>query len=334
MDIEPFSLPLSRPLATAAGTIEARRGFLVRVAVEGTPGLGEATPLPGWTESRNACENALSAVTEPVSTLEAGRLSATAAARHGVSLAVLDARARAAGRPLYRYLGGDRSIESVPANATVGDGKPSETAAAVERAAAAGYPAVKLKVGARDIEADLGRVEAARSAAPEIELRLDANGAWSYSAVDRILPRLAAFGVSVLEQPLPASSFDEHAALRGRGLEIALDESVVEHGVEAVLETGACDLLVCKPMALGGVDVARETIENAREVGLDAIVTTTIDGAVARAAAVHLVASVPDMRPCGIGTGGLLETDLREGVAPVEGGRATVPQGKGNIPPR
>jgi len=249
-------------------------------------------------------------------------------------LAVLDAGARAVEQPLYRYLGGDRRIESVPANATVGDGKAPETAAAVERAADAGYPAVKLKVGARGIGADLDRIEAARSAAPEVELRLDANGAWSHPTVDRILPRLADLDVSVLEQPLPAAELEEHAELRDRGVDIALDESVVEHGVEAVLEVGASDLLVCKPMALGGVDVACEAIERARGSGFDALVTTTIDGAIARASAVHLVASFPDMRPCGIGTGDLLETDLREGIAPVEGGHAAVPQGKGNIPPR
>ena len=334
MEVEPFSLRLSRPLETAAGTIESRRGFLVRVEIEGTPGLGEATPLAGWTESLAACEDALRAVDDPVSALEDGRLLDTPAARHGVSLATLDARARAVGRPLYRFLGGDGRVESVPVNATVGDGTPEATADAVGEAVREGYPAVKLKVGSRAPEADLDRVAAARSRAPDAEIRLDANGAWSEATADRLLPRLADRGVSVLEQPLPAGDLEAHARLRGRGVDIALDEGVLECGFDAVLGADAADVLVCKPMALGGIDVARNVVRSARTAGADAVVTTTVDGAVARAGAVHLVASLPEMRPCGLATGGLLETDLREGIAPVADGAATVPQGKGNIPPR
>ena len=333
MEVEPFSLPLSAPLETASGPIGTRRGFLVRVEIDGTPGVGEATPLPGWTEPHAACGSALRAVDDPVSWVDSDRPEGTPAARHGVSLAVLDARARRAGRPLYRYLGGDRAVDAVSVNATVGDGPPDETVAAVERAVGDGYPAVKLKVGARAPEADLDRLRAVRAAAPDVELRLDANGGWTEPTADRLLAELADLGVAVLEQPLSASSLGGHADLRGRGVDIALDESVVECGFGAVLDADAADLLVCKPMALGGVDVARGVVRSAGNAGVDALVTTTIDGAIARAAAVHLVASLPDVRPCGLATGGLLGSDLREEVATVEGGRAAVPQGKGNIPP-
>lgn len=334
VEIEPFSLPLSRPLETATGTIETRRGFLVRVDIGGTPGVGEAAPLPGWTEPLAACEDALRAVDDPASALSDDRLADTPAARHGVSLATFDARARAAGRPLYRYLGGDGRVGSVPVNATVGDGTPEATADAVEGAVREGYPAVKLKVGSRDPEADLDRVAAVRSSAPDVELRLDANGAWSEATAERLLPTLADYDVSVLEQPLSADALEAHARLRDRGVDIALDEGVVERGFDAVLAADAADVLVCKPMALGGIDVARNVVRSARTAGADALVTTTIDGAIARAGAVHLVASLPGMRPCGLATGDLLGTDLRSGVAPVADGAAAVPQGKGNIPPR
>jgi len=335
VEIEPFSLPLSRPLGTAAGAIETRSGFLVRIDIGGTPGVGEATPLSGWTESLAACEDALRTVDDPGSALAGDRLADTPAARHAVSLATLDARARAAGRPLYRYLGGDGRVESVPVNATVGDDTPEATADAVEEAVREGYPAVKLKVGSRDPEADLDRVAAVRSKAPDVDLRLDANGAWSEATAERLLPKLADRGVSVLEQPLSADALEAHARLRDRGVDIALDEGVVERGFDAVLAADAADVLVCKPMALGGIDVARNVVRAARTAGVDALVTTTIDGALARAGAVHLVGSLPGMGPCGLATGDLLRTDLRSGVAPVADGAAAVPQGKGNIsPPR
>lgn len=331
MELEPFALPLSRPLSTADGQIETRRGFLVRAEIDGTVGVGEATPLPGWTEPLDACGDALRAVEEPREALRSGRLDSRPAARHAVSLAVLDAEARAAGVPLYRHLGRDDRVESVPVNATVGDGSPAETAAAVEGAIGAGFPAVKLKVGVRSPEADLERLEAVDAAAAE--LRVDANGAWSPGTAERLLPALAERGVDLVEQPTAASDLQAHAALRGRGVDVAADESVRAVGVEAILEADAADVVVCKPMALGGVDRALAAASAARDAGADVIVTTTIDGAIARAAAVHLAAALPGIGPCGLATGALLESDLRGGVAPVEGGAAAVPQGKGNIPP-
>jgi o-succinylbenzoate synthase len=334
LDVESFSLPLSRPLSTAAGTIETREGFTIRTTVDGSPGLGEATPLPDWTESLDACERALEDVDDPVAALADGRLVDAPAARHGVSLAVLDARARAADRPLYRKLGRGERVESVPVNATVGDCSPAETVAAVEAAVSEGYPAVKVKIGGREPAADLERIEAVRSICQEIELRIDANGAWEPATARRALPELAALDVAIIEQPLAADRLAAHADLRDRGVEIALDEGVVEHGVSAILEADAADVVVCKPMALGGIDAAREAIRSARRGGSDAIVTTTVDGAIARAAAVHLAASVPAIRPCGLGTGELLESDLRESVAPIADGAVAVPQGKGNILPR
>jgi o-succinylbenzoate synthase len=336
MQIDSFSLPLSRPLETATGRIETRRGFRIRVEVDGAVGVGEATPLAGWTESLTACERALGTVDDPVAALDDDRLADAPAARHGVSLAVLDARSRAADRPLYRYLGGGERVDSVPVNATIGDGSATETADAAADAVEGGYPAIKVKVGAREPAMDLARLEAVRARCPDVEVRIDANGVWDEPTVDELLPTLAELDVAVLEQPLAAERLDAHARLRDRGVEIALDESLVERGVEAVVDAAAADLLVCKPMALGGVDVARSVIETVREAGLDGIVTTTIDGSIARAAAVHLTASLPGIRPCGLATGGLLADDLTDAsaVGPVEDGWIAVPQGKGNIPPR
>ena len=334
MEVEPFSLPLSRPLETAAGTIETRQGFVVRVTVGGETGLGEATPLPGWTESLDSCEEALEAVDDPVAAMQGDGLQDAPAARHGVSLAVLDAQSRAVDRPLYRFMGGNERVASVPVNATVGDGTSEETASAVERAVREGYPAVKLKVGARGAEEDLNRLRAVRATCPDVAIRLDANGAWDEATADRLLPTLADLGVSVLEQPLPAAALEAHGGLRGRGVDIALDEGLVEHGPETVLGAEPADILVCKPMALGGIDVARNVVRSARTAGVDGLVTTTIDGAIARAGAVHLAASIPEIVPCGLATGKLLESDLRAGIATVADGSAAVPQGKGNIPPR
>ncbi|WP_255149904.1 mandelate racemase/muconate lactonizing enzyme family protein [Halorarius halobius] len=323
MNVDYFSLPLSSPLATADGDITDRTGYLVTVD-DPAPGIGEATPLPGWTESLESCEAALRDA-------DPNDLDALPpAARHGVALALLDAEARHEGVPLYQHLGTGRTVETVPVNATVGDADDETTARRVERAAEAGFPAVKLKVGARSLDADLSRIAAARDAAPDVELRADANGAWSVPEAERAFDGLAAHGVSYVEQPLDSADLEGHAALRGRGVDVALDEALCEHGLDAVLTAGAADVLVLKPMVLGGPDIAVETAVLARGAGIDPVVTTTIDGAFARAAAVHVAAAVPDVRPCGLATGDRIRTDFIDDPAPVRNGFADVPQKEGN----
>lgn len=323
MNVDYFSLPLREPLATARGEITDRTGFLVSVD-EPAPGVGEATPLPGWTESLDDCEAALrNADLDDLDALPA-------AARHGVSLALLDAHARADGVPLYRYLGARSTVESVPVNATVGDTDAEAAVRTVENAVNAGVPAVKLKVGVQSIDADLDRVRAVRERCPDVELRLDANGAWSPAAAERAIDGLEPLDVAYVEQPLSSDDLEGHAELRGRGVGIALDEGLYEHGLDAVLTAGAADTLVLKPMAMGGPDVALETAVLARGAGIDPVVTTTVDGAFARAAAVHVAAAIPNVSACGLATGDRLAADLIDDPAPVSGGRARVPQKEGN----
>jgi len=325
MTIRPFALALDRPLSTASGTIDARNGFVV----ERGGGVGEATPLPGWTEPADDCGDALRAADAAGDW--SGALAAcadgTPAARHGVSLARLDARARADGEPLAAALAGgdDDYADAVPLNATVGDADVEATGAAVAAAADAGFETVKVKVGARNVEDDLARLRAAREAA-DVALRADANGAWSPRQARELADDLAALDLEYVEQPLPAASLDGYGSLDG--VPVALDEGLVHHDLGDVL--AVADYVVLKPMALGGVDRAREAALAAREAGVEPVVSTTIDGVVARTAAVHLAATVPDVRACGLATADLLADDLAADPAPVEGGRIPVPDAPGH----
>ncbi|MFC6732464.1 mandelate racemase/muconate lactonizing enzyme family protein [Haladaptatus sp. DYSN1] len=336
MDLIPYSLDLESPLSTAAGDITARRGFLVRVSVDGHTGLGEATPLPGWTESLDACETALNAVAERVETgaydAATAALSKNPAAKHGLALAIADARARAAGVPLYRHLGGEKRVERVSVNATIGAGSLETTVDAAERAVASGFRTLKLKVGTADVAADVARVAAVRDAVgPDIELRADANGAWDRRTARSALDGFAEADLALVEQPLAPADITGHATLRGGSVKIGLDESLAERSVEEVLAGEAADVLVLKPMALGGPQRTRAVAMQAKAAGVEPVVTTTIDAAVARTAAVHVAASIPDIGACGLATADLLASDvLDEDPAPVVDGAVRVPQGKGN----
>jgi o-succinylbenzoate synthase len=334
---DPFSLRLSSPLDTAAGRIEERNGFVVRVESDDHRGVGEAAPLPGWTESYADCEAALSGAADRSGDSDgdaagpvAGIDVAAPAARHGVELARADARARAAGESLGAWLADGSPAESVPVNATVGDAPADATATATREAVDAGYEAVKVKVGVRGPDADEARLRAVRAAAGEaVALRADANGAWDARTAERMVDLAADLDFAYVEQPRPASDLAGNAALRGRGVDIAVDESVAAAGIDAILDAGAADVVVCKPMALGGPVRTCELARRASDRGVDTVVTTTIDGVVARVGALHVAAAIPDGPACGLATGDRLESDLAPDPAPVEAGRMAVPAGPG-----
>ncbi|MFB6142309.1 MAG: o-succinylbenzoate synthase [Halorientalis sp.] len=334
MNVERFTLRLAEPLRTAAGTVEQRDGFLVHIPYAGMTGVGEATPLRGWTESLSDCRDALERAPDLAREEDWGvALGETTApaARHALSLALAEARAAARGQPLYRLLGGDERVEHVQVNATVGDAPPAETA---DRAAAAverGFECVKVKVGVGDPETDVERLRAVREAVgADVDLRADANGAWTRSEADRVLARVASLDLAYVEQPLPAEEVAEHASLRAEhDVPLALDESLSVRSVVDLLGSGAADYLVLKPMVLGGPDRTCQAAREAREAGVTPVVSTTIDGVVARTGAVHVAAAIGDLPPSGLATGDLLAEDLGPDPAPVDNGRIQVPQTEG-----
>ncbi|MGM0387190.1 MAG: mandelate racemase/muconate lactonizing enzyme family protein [Natrinema limicola] len=336
----PFSLALAEPLETADGAISAREGFLVRLVDEDSDdpavGYGEATPLAGWTESLEDCERALERAQDAIRTggpSEALEVVAQqVAARHAISLALADLQATCEATPLYRYLGQGPMVGRVPVNATIGDGSPADTARDARTAVDRGFDTCKLKVGLRSVEEDIERVRRVReTVGPDVELRVDANEAWTYEQAQSALEGFAELDVSILEQPLPAGALEGHADLRAQntGVSIALDEGLLEHGVDTICDADAADVIVLKPMALGGIDVARKVAAWLAELEVTPLVTTTIDGVVARTGAVHLAAAIPDVPACGLATGNLLAEDLGRDPVLLEKGSAVVPQAKG-----
>lgn len=339
--IREFSLPLRSPLGTANGEISTRR--VVVLAVEGESGdgapvhgVGEAAPLPPWTEDYGTCRDALVGVRDALRRGEEVLPDdLPPAARHAVTLATADAAAGREGVPLSALLA-ERSFvdgdpaELVPVNATVGDGPVDETVAAAESAVEAGFDCLKLKAGARDLDGDLHRLRAVRAAVgDDVALRADANGAWSRKDAERAVDALAELDFEYVEQPLPAADHDGLAALRGRGVDVALDESVNGRGPLPRPIRDHADVAVLKPMALGGPGATAGLARHLRSRGVTPVVTTTVDAAVARTAAVHVAATIPGVPACGLATGDLLAEDVAEDPVPIVDGRVSVPEGPG-----
>jgi o-succinylbenzoate synthase len=335
-----YSLPLRRPLRTAHGTFPRRDGFLVSArSAAGLWGFGEAAPLPGFgAESLDACRVTLERLShslveteiDPGALLGQGlcalpdgnELAETPAAAHGLELALLDLLAQERALPLARLLHPLAATE-VPVNAVLGAESAAATAQAALEAVAEGFGTLKLKVGADPLELDLARLRAVRNAAgPDVRLRLDANGGWSEAQALAALDALHAFGIEYVEQPVSPDDFDALARVAARSpIPIAADESVrslpearrlLAHGL---LRQKAAQVLILKPMVLGGVVPALIIAREALRSGVLAVITTSLEGAVGRAGALHAAAALCPLLPepipaFGLATGELLAEDL------------------------
>ncbi len=340
--ITPFRLPLLRPLETAQGVFETRPGCLLEIETDsGLVGRGEACPFPGFgMESFEAVMPALQALVEVLGRTDPRDLSSARTrafslrpeapgARFALDSALHEIAAQAEGVSVADYLtrgSGSEAVADCAVNALVSGPSPEELKVSVETARAQGFSDLKLKLGARVWQDDLARVRVLREAAgPEARLRLDVGASWSRSEAALRLPLLAEFGIDLIEQPLPAADLAGMVALRVQtrslGIHLAADESIVRpEDAQRVIEQGAADILVLKPAALGGLAAAVELATAGREAGLACVVTSLIDSAWGRAAALALACALPGSRPAdGLATGELLALDLARSPRPSHG---------------
>lgn len=341
--VAPYTAAFARPLDTASGRWTQRRGcYVVAEADDGTIGLGEAAPLPAWgTEDETAAFEALSRLGPLQLTADSGRsLPALApagldaarwpAAHAAAEQALLDLLARRRGVSLAGLLAGAGATDSsVAVNALLGADAPERAAALAREAVAAGYRALKLKAAAtRDLT--LNCVAAVRAAVGrDIELRLDANGAWTEDEALATLLALAPFHLAYVEQPTPAADLEGLARVAARSpVPVAADESAHAAPLASVLESGV-KVLVLKPAACGGLLAARRAIARARASGVQVVLASALDRGVATAGALHLAAACQALPAAGLATAGLFTGGpALAGLVPAHG-RIALPSGPG-----
>jgi o-succinylbenzoate synthase len=223
---------------------------------------------------------------------------------------------------------------SVDVNATIGAPSTTDACKVALQARTAGFTCVKLKVGiTQDIEEEHERVATVRAAlGAQMKVRLDANGAWGVEQAIRTIQALAAYGLEFVEQPVRPGDLESMRRVREAvSTPIAADEDITDlNAAYRALQIGAAQILVLKPMIIGGLRPARRIVEQAQAAGAAVIVTTTLDAGVGAAAALHLAATLPPTNPaCGLATGELLASDLLVRPLMVKDGLMQLPEGPG-----
>src|ERR1700712_4627625 len=211
------SFTISRGAKTEAVTVVAE------VSRGGLTGRGECVPYPRYGETPEATLAALQAMQEPLSRgLDRQALQAAmspGAARNALDCALLDLEAKTTGQRVWNLLGRPAPRACTTAY-TISLGTPETMAAATAKAAH--RPLLKIKLGG---DGDGERIAAVRKSAPESELIVDANEAWTPANLEQNLAACEAVGVTLVEQPLPAGQ-DEMLSRIRRPVAVCADESV------------------------------------------------------------------------------------------------------------
>lgn len=141
-----------------------------------------------------------------------------ALAMSGLDMALWDIRAKAAGWPLYRLLGGAaRAVPAYAGGVALGYQPPDELVEEARPHLEAGYRALKLRTG-DTVRDDVARMEAVRRAfGEEVDILADANTAYSLADVRRVMPAMDALGMGWLEEPFPPHDHRAYREARSYG---------------------------------------------------------------------------------------------------------------------
>ena len=208
--------------------------------------------------------------------LLAGRLGAVLRALSALDIALWDRNARAAGLPLYKYLGAVAS-DRVPAYASGGyylDGKtPEMLGEELAGYVRQGFAAVKIKVGrGGDLGFERARIDAARAAiGADVLLMLDANNAWSdLPTALRFMHIYEEFDPYWIEEPFSPDDIDNHARL-ARLTPVPVATGEIEGGrwrFKELLDKEAAMILQTDACVCGGISEFRRIAATAASYGV------------------------------------------------------------------
>ena len=284
---EPITLDLKTTFRVAHGASDQRHNVLVYL----DDGVGEAAAVPYYGETQEGIIEYLQSVPElgddpfDLDAVLAKRPAGSRAARSAIDEALHDLWAKKLGQPVYRLLG--LSPDRLPLTSfTIGMDEPQVMAG---QAKASRYPILKVKLGSEQDEAIVAAIRKATGA----RLRADANAGWAREQALELLPRLAAYDLELVEQPLAVEDVAGYFWLKEKlkaqnvHLPIFADETA-KNAHDVAKLAGAVDGVVVKTMKSEGIREALRMIHTARAHDMQIMLSCMVESSVGVTAAAHL----------------------------------------------
>ena len=325
IDITTRVFHFKEPAGTSRGVYHTRTSRFVHLTCDDLPGIvgvGECAPLPKLSCDdlpdydavlRRQCDNVCAR----------GGIDVDALRDYPSMLFGLEMAWRqlhAGGSTALSSTPFSRGEEGIPINGLVWMGDFETMATRLEQKISQGFTCVKIKIGAIDFSDEMALIRRLRDrfGSEQIELRVDANGAFAPDEALDKLHQLACNDIHSIEQPIRAGQWQEMARLcRISPLPIALDEELIGVNTledkQRLLDTICPKYIVLKPSLHGGYAGCREWISLAQERGIGSWITSALESNVGLNAIAHLAAEVYGpviTMPQGLGTGQLFTDNI------------------------
>ena len=322
--IEERTLHFKQPAGTSRGVYTTRNSWFVHLSDGQREGVGECAPLPDLScDARPDYAEVLDDFCQAL--CETGEIDYEAMRTYpsmlfGLETALLGMKSEGVNSEKLFDTAFSRGEVGIPINGLVWMGNYDEMLQRMEEKLEKGFRCVKLKIGAIDFDQELDLVKRIRDrfSFHEVELRLDANGAFPYEEALYKLELLSQYAIHSIEQPIRQGQWAYMAELcRESPLPIALDEELIgvndpemKHHMLNIIKPR---YIILKPSLHGGMQGCREWIDTARDMGIGSWITSALESNVGLNAIAQFASDVYGdniQMPQGLGTGQLFTDNI------------------------
>jgi o-succinylbenzoate synthase len=312
-------LVFKRPAGTSRSILRYNDVWYVIIESDGRIGVGECNPLVGLSvDDRPDFEEVLADHVNTfnrMGSVELDTLSNFPAMKFGFESAMLDLEM--GGKHLLFPSAFTEGKKSISINGLLWMGSKKYMLEQLEQKLLDGYSCIKMKIGAINFQEELDIIKKIRKSysADEIEIRVDANGAFSSDEALDKLAALAQLQIHSIEQPIAARKWDDMEKLiLQTPIPIALDEELipVRETAErvALLQQLKPHYIILKPSLLGGFSECDEWINIAEKEGVEWWMTSALESNIGLNAIAQYAFSKKVSLPQGLGTGSLYKNNV------------------------
>lgn len=325
LQVIPRLLHFKHPAGTSRGVYNTRKVWYVHLSSWDHPGrigIGECAPLPNLSCDdlphyeqilAQACRNVEQQSTLSP-TLSSQELTDYPSIRFGIETAIRHFQADGYALWDTPFSRGEAGIRI---NGLIWMGDFEQMLRQIEAKMQGGFHCIKLKIGGIEFEQELALLRHIRAhfAAHELELRVDANGAFSPATAMDKLHRLAELDLHSIEQPIRAGQWEEMAQLtQSTPIPIALDEELI--GCNTLQEKRQLlsfikpQYIILKPSLHGGFYGGEQWIKEAEKQSINWWITSALESNVGLNAIAQWCATLNNPLPQGLGTGLLFTNNV------------------------
>lgn len=317
-----YPLEFKRPSGTSRGTLTTKDSWILKVWSDENPdvfGLGEASIIERLSidnphQMEEMLQWTVNHINSPFDAIMAN-LKAFPSIQMAVEMAFLDLR-NGGTRSWFRSPLTKQNIP-IKINGLIWMGDEAFLLEQIEKKINLGFSCIKMKIGSINFDREIAILKSIRERYNEhdLEIRVDANGAFPFDEALNKLRQLADLDIHSIEQPIRQNQINEMAELCAKTpIPIALDEELIgirfaEEKVK-LLELINPQYIILKPSLLGGFSATHEWIQIAGEMSIPWWITSALESNIGLTAISQFTSQFYNPLPQGLGTGQLYTNNI------------------------